>query len=199
MAKFARIPKLSKEERQKLLISFCEALTSINSKEEAAQFLSDLLGPQELEMLAKRLEIAKLLTKGKTYDQIKKGIKVSFSTIARVNAWLTLSGNGFRLVIERTKKKEKKENESSWSLFEKYDPYSPTNMKRRYSMYFLPELLIGEILKRSNERERNRLVTILDSIESKPEIFQQVNAELKEQFTRVRKLTKIKQPSKTTG
>lgn len=197
MAKFARIPKLNKDERQKLLISLCEALTSIKNKEEAAQFLSDLLGPQELEMLAKRLEIAKLLTNGKTYDQIKNAIKVSFSTIARVNAWLTLSGSGFRLVIERTKKKEKKEDESSWSLFEKYDPYSPTNMKRRYSMYFLPELLIDEIFKRSNERERKRLVTILDSIESKPEIFQQVNAEFKEQFTKVRKLTKAKQLSKT--
>ena len=108
MAKFSRIPKLSKKERQNLLIALCEALTSIKKKEEAAQFLADLLSPQELEMLAKRLEIAKLLIDGDTYATICGKLKVSHNTIARVNAWLTLSGSGFRLVIERTRIKRKK-------------------------------------------------------------------------------------------
>lgn len=108
MAKFSRIPKLTKKERQNLLIALCEALISVRKKEEAAQFLADLLSPQELEMLAKRLEIARLLIDGDTYDAIRGKLKVSHNTIARVNAWLTLSGSGFRLVIERTRNKGKK-------------------------------------------------------------------------------------------
>lgn len=185
MAKFSRIPKLTKKERQELLIALCEALTSIHKKEEAAQFLADLLSPQELEMLAKRLEIARLLVKGHTYDLIRKILKVSHNTIARVNAWLTLSGSGFRLVIERTKRKE---IDYEKELDEKYDPYSWYNIKRRYSMYFLPELIIEEIIKRSNERERQKLESILSSIEGKPEVFKNVDARFKDQFVRVKKL-----------
>ncbi|OGH19980.1 MAG: hypothetical protein A3D74_03740 [Candidatus Levybacteria bacterium RIFCSPHIGHO2_02_FULL_37_13] len=185
MAKFSRIPKLTKKERQELLIALCEALTSIHKKEEAAQFLADLLSPQELEMLAKRLEIARLLIKGNTYDAIRKILKVSHNTIARVNAWLSLSGSGFRLVIERTKRKEKNYGQN---IEEKYDPYSWYNIKRRYSMYFLPELLIEEIIKRSNERERKKLESILSSIEGKPEVFKNVDARFRDQFKRIKKL-----------
>ena len=186
MAKFSRIPKLSKKERQNLLIALCEALTSIRKKEEAAQFLADLLSPQELEMLAKRLEIAKLLIAGDTYDTIRAKLKVSHNTIARVNAWLTLSGGGFRMVIERTRNKGKKIYDHTFE--EKYDPQSWYNIKRRYSLHFLPELLIEEIIKRSNEKERKKLDLILSSIEGKPEIFKEVDARFKNQFTRIRKL-----------
>ena len=185
MAKFSRIPKLTKKERQELLIALCEALTSVHKKEEAAQFLADLLSPQELEMLSKRLEIARLLINGETYDKIRQILKVSYNTIARINAWLTLSGSGFRLVIERTKRKER---DYEKELEEKYDPYSWYNIKRRYSMYFLPELIIEEIIKRSNERERKKLESILSSIESKPEVFKNVDARFKDQFVRVKKL-----------
>lgn len=185
MAKFSRIPKLSKKERQELLIALCEALSSIKKNEEAAQFLSDLLSPQELEMLAKRLAIAKLLIENKTYDSIRNILKVSHNTIARVNAWLTLSGSGFRLVIERTKRRGKKIYEHS--LEEKLDPYSWYNLKRRYSMYFLPELIIEELIKRSDEKQRKKLNLILSSIEGKIGIFKEIDAQYKEQFGPIKK------------
>lgn len=185
MAKFSRIPKLSKKERQRLLFFFCEALSSIKNKEEAAQFLADLLSPQELEMLAKRLEIAKLLIKGDTYSAIRDKLKASFNTIARVNAWLSLSGSGFKLVLKRVK--EPKEKTIDEIMDEKYDPYSWYNIKRRYSMYFLPELIIDELIKRSTEREKKKLVSILDSMETKPELFKEVNERFKNQFDNIKK------------
>lgn len=185
MAKFSRIPKLSKKERQELLITLCGALISIRKKEEAAQFLADLLSPQELDMLAKRLEIARHLIQGETYEGIQNKLKVSFTTISRINSWLMISGDGFRLVIERTKKKGKKFHEHS--LEEKLDPSSLYNFKRRYSTYFLPELLIEEIMKQSDKKHRNKLLSILDSIESKPEIFKGINDRFKRQFTQIKK------------
>lgn len=110
----------SKKERQELLIALCEALTTVKKRDEAAQFLTDLLSPQELEMLAKRLAIARYLIDGKTYDFIREILKVSHNTIARVNAWLTLSGSGFRLVIERTRNASQKDLGKEFE--EKYDP-----------------------------------------------------------------------------
>lgn len=185
MAKFSRIPKLSKEERQGLLIALCDALASIKNKKEAAQFLADILSPQELEMIAKRLEIARLLIDGETYEVISDKIKVGFSTIARVNTWLTLSGEGFRLIIQRSPKRKKKTYEKEWD--EKHDPYSWYNIKRRYSMYFLPELIIEKIIKSSNKKQKEQLVSILQSMESKPEMFKQVNERYKDQFNRIKK------------
>ncbi len=190
VAKFTRIPKLSKKERQTLLLTFCEALTSIKNKEEAAQFLVDLLSPQELEMVAKRLEIARLLIDGHTYDVIRGKLKVSHNTIARVNTWLTLSGSGFRIVIERTKKKGKKIYEHSFE--EKYDPQSWYNIKRRYSMHFLPELVIEELIKRSDEKQRQKLDAILSSIDGKVTMFRDVDKRYKQQFTNLTKRAKIK-------
>ena len=186
MAKFSRIPKLNKKERQDLLIALCEALTSIKKKEEAAQFLADLLSPQELEMLAKRLEIARLLINGDTYDVIRKKLKVSHNTIARVNAWLALSGGGFRMVVQRTKAKGKKIYDHTFE--EKYDPQSWYNIKRRYSLHFLPELIIEEIIKRSDEKDRKKLDSILSSIEGKPEVFKDVDERFRSQFGRIRKM-----------
>lgn len=175
MAKFSRIPKLSKKERQGLLIALCEALATVKKRDEAAQFLTDLLSPQELEMLAKRLAIAKYLIDGKTYQFISEILKVSHNTIARVNAWLTLSGSGFRLVIERTKSKPQKDLGKEFE--EKYDPYSWQNIKKRYSLYFWPQLLIDEIIKKSNEKEKQKLYSILSSIEGKQEMLKEVDQE----------------------
>lgn len=183
MAKFSRTPKLSKKERQELLVALCEALATVKKRDEAAQFLTDLLSPQELEMLAKRLAIAKYLIAGKTYDFIRGILRVSHNTIARVNAWLTLSGSGFRLVIERTRSKSQKD--LGKELEEKYDPYSWHNIKRRYSIYFWPQILIGEIIKKSDEKEKQKLFSILSSIEGKQDILKGVDQE----FRRSRKKT----------
>jgi len=55
-------------------------------------------------------------------------------------------------------------------------------------MYFLPEIIIEEIIKRSNEKERQKLESILSSIDGKPEVFKSVDARFKDQFVRAKKL-----------
>ena len=111
MAKFPRISKLSKKEREELLLEFCEALVAIKNLKEAASFITDLLGKQEIEMLAKRLKIAKLLLEGNKYGEISDELKVSFGTIARINLWLKTSGEGYRLITKRTGRRKESEIE----------------------------------------------------------------------------------------
>lgn len=182
MAKFPRIPKLSKKERQELMIKLCEALVTLKKSEEAAKFLTDLLSPQEMEMIAKRLEIAKALLDGFTYEQIREAAKTSYATIAKVNTWLNLSGDGFKLVVERTGK-----GTSRTSLDEMYDPFSWYNIKRRYSTYFWPELLVEELIRHSNKKEKEKIITILQSIENKfPVLGKKTNRRIYEQFDSLR-------------
>ncbi len=175
MAKFSKISKLTKGKQEDLFISFCQALASLKNKQEVAVFLKDLLGIKELEMLAKRLEISNLLVKGWTYEEIAEYLKVSHSTVARVNFWLQQSGNGFRLVASRAKKKEKKY--SQWGEDMK-------QIKRSYSRYFWPELLFDEIVKQMGERKHQKLVNTIKGMEDKKEITNEFNKTLQELYSK---------------
>ncbi len=164
MAKYSKFAKLSSNKRQELVLTFCQAILSLKNEEEAAKFLTDVLYPQEIEMLSKRLQIAEYLLQGKDYNYIREILRVGNSTIARVATWLSMSGEGFKIVISR-KKPPKKEV----SLEEKYDPYSSYNFKRRYSQYYWPQLLLEKILQQSDAAHQKKITTILQSMGVKKE------------------------------
>ena len=121
-------------------------------------------------MLAKRLQIAELLLKGNKYDYIRDQLKVGFSTIGRIATWLSLSGEGFKIAISR-----KKQPVSKSSLSEKYDPSSLRNIKRRYSQYYWPQLLIEKILTVSDENHRQKITSILQSMNVKNNLASEPN------------------------
>lgn len=94
---------IPKETERKIRRAFTKALISIKSEGEMERYIFDLLTPTERIMLAKRLAIAALLIGGLPYHQISERLKVSTSTIGRVNSWLKTAGDGYRLAIERVK------------------------------------------------------------------------------------------------
>lgn len=175
----ARFNKLSKFEKQRLLIALCRAVSSVKNSEEAAQVLTDLLTPSEIEMVAKRLEIAKLLIFGKTYDQIRTRINAGYSTIGRINTWLNLSGEGFKIAVSRMKKDEKQP-----TMDEKLDPFSWHNIGRRYPTRIWPLMAIEEFLKIAKKNEKSKLLTILQSMEGK-RITKEINKDYFESFNKM--------------
>lgn len=192
MAKFSRVSKLAKKEQQELLVEFCEALASLKNAQEAAKFLTDLLSPQEVEMLAKRLKIAELLLKGWEYQLIREELKVGFSTIARVNIWLQMAGEGFKMVLARKKKKPQGPTEEDI-----YNQFSWYNFKRRYSQYFWPSLLLDELIKQSDKANREKIISTLEDMGSKEWFFdRQANKEL---FNSFMKGVREKTEGKKTG
>jgi len=158
----ARFNRLSKSEKQRLLIALCQAVSSVKNSKEAAQVLTDLLTPSEIEMVAKRLEIAKLLIQGKTYDQIRAKINAGYSTIGRINTWLNLSGEGFKITVSRMKNEEKQT-----AFEEKLDPFSWSNIGRRYPTRIWPLMAIEKFLKIAKKNEKSKLLSILQSMEDK--------------------------------
>ena len=127
-----RQSKLTQAKRQYLILRLCQGLSVLKNPQEVAEALTDLLTPKEIETIAKRLEIAELLIKNKDYQIIRDELKVGFSTIARVNTWLNLSGEGFKIILSRRPAEAKPRK-----LEERFDPYSWQNIKRRYSMSLL--------------------------------------------------------------
>ena len=188
MAKFSRIPKLSKQEQEKLLIGFCKALVELKTPEEAAHFLKDLLSKQEAEMLAKRIEIARLLIEGLTYDKIQKSLKVSHGTVARVNHWLANSGEGYRLIVSRVKP-ERSEREEFIEELEK--PVSWKNIKRKHPMYFWPELILEEFVRNAKRKEKERMRKILDRFDEKSELFEELKILLRDDYAKESKRINI--------
>ncbi len=72
------------------------ALTLMDSKEQIRQLVKDLFTHTEYKMFAKRLEIARRLLKGETYDEIKQALKVTEKPITSVSNILANGGLGFR-------------------------------------------------------------------------------------------------------
>ena len=78
-----------------------DAFLSLETREECYNFFEDLCTVKEISDMAQRLEAAKLLLGGSTYDQIVKKAEISTATISRSNRCIQYGAGGYRDVIEK--------------------------------------------------------------------------------------------------
>lgn len=83
---------LPQNSREKNLM---KALSQLGNEKEAAALARDLMTPQEIEEFSNRLEIARLLYKGHSYQEIAEKIGVSTTTVTRVSHWLYRGCGGY--------------------------------------------------------------------------------------------------------
>ncbi|MBI2032013.1 MAG: hypothetical protein HYT09_00025 [Candidatus Levybacteria bacterium] len=140
--------KLSQQEKNEVISDLIYAFVNCKTVREAALFLQDILTRSELQLLSRRLRIAKLLLEGKTYESIEKSLHVSHTTVAKVAIWLADKGDGFRNIIKTLPKNKDSKDPLSYDF---------RNFKRRHAMYFWPELIIEEIIKNANKKQKERL------------------------------------------
>lgn len=76
-------------------------LASIHDKKTALDFLQNILTPKELDEIARRLQIVKLLDKGIPQREIAEKLGVSIGTISRGSRELQYGPPGFKKVLER--------------------------------------------------------------------------------------------------
>jgi TrpR-related protein YerC/YecD len=164
MAKFSPRSKLPYKETQQMIIDLCAAIASMKNSKEAAQLLTDLLGRQEIEMIAKRLKVADLLLNDNTYETITGVLKVSPPTIARVHAWLQESGGGYRLALERTTTKREELSKAD-------EPIKLSSIKRKYPLYYWPQIMLEQMVKNSTKKEKQQLKGILDKLGTKRQLY----------------------------
>ena len=79
-------------------------LLEISTKEEAFNFLRDLLTEDEMEEFGKRFRAAKLLRDNVPYSQIVKETGLSSTTVARVSKWLHHGMHGYKTILDRLEK-----------------------------------------------------------------------------------------------
>lgn len=93
--------------RGELLDQFFDAVLSLETKEECYQFFDDVATMNEVQALSQRLEVAKMLRSGSTYNQIEQETKASTATISRVRRCLDYGSDGYGLILDRISKDKK--------------------------------------------------------------------------------------------
>lgn len=78
-----------------------EVILSLRDLEECRAFMCDLCTVQELLSLAQRVQVAKRLLAGDTYETIRSQVPVSSATITRINTAFQYGNGGYRAVLER--------------------------------------------------------------------------------------------------
>jgi len=85
------------------LDALVEAILSLRGAAEIERFLRDVCTRAELEALAHRWLIARLLEEGLPYLAVAEQADASTTTVTRVSQWLHHGAGGYRLALERTK------------------------------------------------------------------------------------------------
>ena len=67
------------------------------------QLFHGILALQDVE---ERLQVARMLSEGKTYESIRAEISTSSSTITRVNTELRYGSGGYQMILDRLFSKE---------------------------------------------------------------------------------------------
>lgn len=84
-----------------------EAFLTLETVEDCYRFFEDICTVNELQSIAQRLQVAKLLSEKKTYNDIENITNASTATISRINKCLIYGADGYRRVLERLKENKK--------------------------------------------------------------------------------------------
>ena len=92
--------------RNETVDALFDAILSLETREECYDFFEDLCTVKEISDMAQRLEAAKLLLDGSTYEQIVKTVEISTATISRINRCIQYGTGGYRQTIEKVREKQ---------------------------------------------------------------------------------------------
>ncbi|MGB9911534.1 MAG: Trp family transcriptional regulator [Microgenomates group bacterium] len=98
MARLSR-KKINPELNQKIQQLFYQLIADLKNPQEVEIFLKDFLNKPELELLTKRLAIAYFLSQNQSYQDIKKNLAVSSTTIASVLR--KIKHRGYQLALKK--------------------------------------------------------------------------------------------------
>jgi uncharacterized protein YerC len=92
--------KISPTVKKQIYSLLHKVVADLKSSSEAKEFLGSFLGESEQEIITRRLGIAYLLSKGKTYSFIKENLAVSSTTVAAIAKEIN-KGKGFKVALEK--------------------------------------------------------------------------------------------------
>lgn len=83
-----------------------KAILLLETEDECFDFFEDICTVKELQDISQRLEVAKMLKSGKSYQTVSKETGASTATISRVNRCLTYGSGGYKNLLAKLEKSE---------------------------------------------------------------------------------------------
>lgn len=77
------------------------AVLALETNDECSRFFDDILTINELKAMSQRLQVAKLLREGCTFNVIIERTKASSATISRVNRCIQHGSGGYAAVLDK--------------------------------------------------------------------------------------------------
>lgn len=81
--------------------SLFRAILTLESLEDCYRFFDDICTINEIKSMAQRLEVARMLKNGETFNKIAEETGASTATISRVNRCLKYGADGYNTVLSR--------------------------------------------------------------------------------------------------
>lgn len=130
--------KLSLKERKVLQGELFTTLAVLGLSKNAARFLNSLLARSEIIMLGRRIQIAKRLLAGCSFEDIRNELRVGLATIHTVSMWLEEHCDGYRSMMPRMLERHRQRKKRKRKQPPSYHTY-PTP-------YFLFNVLLRDML-----------------------------------------------------
>ncbi|ACL68965.1 YerC/YecD family TrpR-related protein [Halothermothrix orenii] len=92
---------MGKDIKDRFTEQLFDAILLLENKEECYRFFEDIATIGEIKALGQRLEVARMLRQGATYDEITEKTGVSTATISRVKRALHYGADGYKLILDR--------------------------------------------------------------------------------------------------
>lgn len=132
-----KLSKISPRERWRILDEFWTMIALLETKDEVRNFFKDLLSATESVMLARRIQIAKLLLSGWGYDRIEKQLGTGPTTVASVHRWLQGGFGGYASAIPKLEQEIARREKIAERHYEESVPLSSAWMRKKYPLHYL--------------------------------------------------------------
>jgi len=87
--------------KDRLTDKLFEAVLLLEGIDECYNFFEDICTVSEIKAMGQRLEVAKMLKAGMTYNEITDKTGVSTATISRVSRCLNYGADGYKTILDR--------------------------------------------------------------------------------------------------
>lgn len=91
------------DREKKNMEQFYRALLTLETEEECRKFFDDVATIKEVLDMSSRLEVARMLSEGKVFNEISRTTGASSATISRVNKCISYGEGGYETVLGRLK------------------------------------------------------------------------------------------------
>jgi len=82
-----------------------QSFLSLQTLDDCYQYFEDLCTVKEVLSMAQRLEVARMLANGESYQKVTDDTGVSSATVGRVKRCLDYGAGGYRMILDREDEK----------------------------------------------------------------------------------------------